>query len=70
MTVRQYAAASALLTRAELDDYTDFTALLRAEPTLTRTINLGVREIAGRVELINRDKAAVILALQNINSTD
>lgn len=29
-----------------------------------------VREIASRVKLINRDKAAVILALQNINSTD
>lgn len=54
-------------TRAELDD---FTAPLRAEPALTRTIDLGVREIASRVELINRDKAAVILALQNINSTD
>ena len=69
VTVSQSAAASALLTRAELDDYTDFTALLRAEPTLTRTINLG-GEIASRVELINRDKAAVILASQNINSTD
>jgi len=70
VTVSQSAAASALLTRAELDDYTDFTALLRAEPSLTHTINLGVREIASRVKLINRDKAAVILALQNINSTD
>ena len=69
VTVSQSAAASALLTRAELDDYTDFTALLRAEPTLTRTINLG-GEIASRVELINRNKAAMILASQNINSTD
>jgi len=43
-------------TRAELDD---FTAPLRAEPALTRTINLGVREITSRVKLINRDKAAV-----------
>jgi lysyl aminopeptidase / alanine aminopeptidase len=54
-------------TRAELND---FTAPLRTEPALTRTIDLGVREIASRVKLINRDKAAVILALQNINSTD
>ena len=53
-------------TRAELDD---LTALLRAEPTLTRIINLG-GEIASRVELINQNKAAVILALQNIDSTD
>lgn len=54
-------------TRADLNN---FTAPLRAEPALTRTIDLGVREIASRVKLINRDKAAVILALQNINSTD
>ena len=70
MTVSQSAAASALLTRAELDGFNDFTAPLRAEPSLTHTINLGVREIASRVKLINRNKAAVILALQNINSTD
>lgn len=69
MTVSQSAAASALLTRAELDGFNDFTAPLRTEPALTRTINLG-GEIASRVELINRNKTAVILALQNINSTD
>lgn len=57
-------AASALLTRDELNDFTKFTASLRAEPALTRTIDLGVREIAGRVALIERDKAAVIAALK------
>ena len=57
-------AASALLTRAELDDFTEFTKPLRAEPALTRTIDLGIREIAGRVALIERDKAAVIKALE------
>ena len=57
-------AASALLTRAELDDFTKFTAPLRAEPALTRTIDLGIREIAGRVALIERDQAAVIKALE------
>ena len=56
-------AASALLTRDELNDFTEFTTPLRAEPALTRTIDLGVREIAGRVALIERDKAAVIDAL-------
>ena len=56
-------AASALLTRDELNDFTKFTASLRAEPALTRTIDLGVREIAGRVALIERDQAAVIDAL-------
>ena len=57
-------AASALLTRDELNDFTEFTKPLRAEPALTRTINLGIREIAGRVALIERDQAAVIVALK------
>ena len=56
-------AASALLTRDELNDFTKFTKPLRAEPALTRTIDLGIREIAGRVALIERDQAAVIDAL-------
>ena len=56
-------AASALLTRDELNDFTEFTTPLRAEPALTRTIDLGIREIAGRVALIERDQAAVIDAL-------
>ena len=58
-------AASALLTRDELNDFTKFTKPLCAEPALTRTIDLGIREIAGRVALIERDKAAVIDALKN-----
>ena len=57
-------AASALLTRDELNDFTKFTKPLRAEPALTRTIDLGIREIAGRVALIERDQAAVIAALK------
>ena len=50
-------------TRDELNDFTEFTTPLRAEPALTRTIDLGIREIAGRVVLIERDQAAVIDAL-------
>lgn len=53
-------AASALLTRAELDDFAAFTAPLRTEPALTRTIDMGITEISARVELIERDKAAVL----------
>lgn len=56
-------AASALLTRAELDDFAAFTAPLRAEPALTRTIDLGLTEITARVELIERDAAAIKAAL-------
>ena len=56
-------AASALLTRSELNDFTKFTTPLRIEPALARTIDLGIREVAGRVALIERDQAAVIDAL-------
>ena len=56
-------AASALLTRAELDEFTAFTAPLRDEPALTRTIDMGITEITARVELIERDQAAVLAIL-------
>ena len=56
-------AASALLTRNELNDFIKFTTPLNTEPALTRTIDLGIREIAGRVVLIERDQTAVIDAL-------
>ena len=56
-------AASALLTRSELNDFTKFTTPLRIEPALARTIDLGIREVAGRVALIERDQAAVVDAL-------
>lgn len=58
-------AASALLTRDELNDFIEFTTPLNTEPALARTIDLGIREIAGRVALIERDQAAVIDALSN-----
>ena len=63
-------AATALLTRNELAEFRHFFEPMLSIPALTRTIELGITEIAARVELIERDKAAVILALQNINSTD
>ena len=56
-------AASALLTRSELNDFTKFTTPLRIEPALARTIDLGIREIASRVVLIERGQTAVIDAL-------
>ncbi|MDO4773558.1 MAG: M1 family metallopeptidase [Candidatus Saccharibacteria bacterium] len=56
-------AATALLTQAELDDFIAFTAPLRDEPALTRTIDMGVTEIAARVALVARDGAAVRQAI-------
>ncbi len=52
--------ASSLLTRTELEEFITFTAPLRTEPALTRTIDLGITEITARVELIERDQTAVL----------
>ena len=56
-------AATALLTTDELDDFRQFFEPMMDIPALTRTIKLGITEISARVELIKRDKEAVISAL-------
>ena len=57
-------AATALLTPNELDDFRQFFEPMENIPALTRTIKLGITEISARVELIERDKADVLSALQ------
>lgn len=57
-------AANTLLTRSELEDYTKFFTPMLDQPALTRTIEMGIREISGRVELIERDINAVEKALR------
>lgn len=56
-------AATALLTTDELNDFRQFFEPMMSVPALTRTIKLGITEIFARVELIKRDKEAVISAL-------
>ena len=56
-------AATALLTTNELNDFRQFFEPMMDIPALTRTIKLGITEISARVELIKRDKEAVISAL-------
>ncbi len=58
-------AANALITRHELDEYTAFFTPMLNQPALTRTIDMGIREIAGRVELIERDMNEVEQVLLN-----
>lgn len=60
-------AASGLATREQLTDYTDFFADKRYVPALTRTIDLGIKEIEARVKLIETDKNAVIHKLKSIS---
>ena len=56
-------AATALLTSNELDDFRQFFESMLNIPALARTIKLGITEIKARVELIERDKEAVIFSL-------
>ena len=56
-------AATALLTTNELNDFRQFFEPMENIPALTRTIKLGITEISARVELIKRDKEAVIFSL-------
>ena len=57
-------AATALLTTNELNDFQQFFEPMENIPALARTIRLGITEISARVELIERDKADVLSALQ------
>ena len=48
-----------LRTREELQEFKDFFEPLKNDPSLTRAIEMGEREISGRIELIERDKQQV-----------
>lgn len=58
-------AAVGLATGDELADFRRFFTPMLNTPALARTIKLGIKEIAARVELIERDKAAVIALLRD-----
>ena len=55
--------ATALLATNELNDFRQFFEPMENIPALARTIKLGITEISARVELIKRDKEAVIFSL-------
>lgn len=59
-------SANALTTRQQLEEYKEFFEPKKSIPALTRAIGMGISEIEGRVELIERDKAAVQQALLNL----
>ena len=56
-------AGTALITTDELNDFRQFFESMLNIPALARTIKLGITEISARVELIKRDKEAVIFSL-------
>ncbi len=59
-------AASALVNKKQLDEYIEFFTPKKAEPVLTRAIEIGINEIRNRVDIIERDSAAVKQALKNL----
>lgn len=59
----QYAAGG-LVTRTELESYKVFFNPKRNQTALTRAINLGIKELEARVELIERESPAVTSALK------
>ena len=56
-------SASALMTRQQLNEYQAFFTPLKDVPALSRVIAMGLSEIEGRIELIERDGDAVRAAL-------
>lgn len=55
-----------LRTEKHLQEFKEFFEPLKNDPSLTRAIEMGEREIAGRIALIKRDKTAIDKFLQNI----
>lgn len=56
-------AAMGLVTREQLHRYRDFFEPMQQDPSLKRNIDVGILEIEGRVELIERDSPGVIAQL-------
>ena len=55
-----------LRSEKQLQEFKEFFEPLKNDPSLTRAIEMGEREIAGRIALIKRDKTAIDKFLQNI----
>lgn len=59
--------ASGLVNRQQLEEYVDFFEQLKHIPSLTRVIAMGISELEGRVQLIERDRDAVRAALRDLD---
>lgn len=59
-------AGGKLSTRQQLEEYKTFFTPMLNEPSLTRVITLGISDIEGRVELLERDTDAVRAALAKL----
>lgn len=56
-------AATGLMTKTQLAEYKAFFTPKQSIPALSRVISLGITEISARVDVIERDREAVVAAL-------
>lgn len=56
-------AASLLMTRQQLAEYREFFTPLRSDQSLVRAIDMGLLDLEGKLDLIDRDAPGVIAAL-------
>lgn len=59
-------SALGLVTRQQLEQYKAFFTPMQNEPALSRVITMGISEIEGRIELIERDSETVRAALRSL----
>jgi aminopeptidase N len=59
-------SANGLSTRTQLQEYIEFFEPKKNIPALSRVVTMGISEIEGRVELIERDKSSVIESLLSL----
>jgi len=59
-------AAGRLASRKQLEEYVEFFTPLRKEISLTRTIDMGIRDLEGRIELVERESPDIFTALDNL----
>ena len=60
-------AAAGLVTRHQLDEYKEFFTPLKRLPALTRTIDLGIKELSAKVDLLERDTEPVRVRLASLS---
>jgi aminopeptidase N len=60
-------AANILTSREQLEEYRAFFTPLRDNPALTRTIDMGLLDLEGRIDLLERDTPAVVATLHDLD---
>ena len=61
-------SGSCLATRQQLAEYKAFFEPKRSDQSLTRAIDMGIRDLEGKIELLERDSDAVAAKLQQLRS--